>query len=375
MKTFDRYILKNLSIAAVFVTMTLVIVVFLSQSLRFLELVIESGASGTAFWTLTFLALPRFFEIIVPLGTMAAVLFLYNRMTVDSEISALRAAGFSPFMLARPALILGGAMTIFLFVMTFWVAPKSITTMYSMQKEISSQFSALLFREGVFNQVGDGYTVYIRDRDKDGQLKGIMIYDARDNLKRPTVTMAKRGGLSAQGDGRSVVVYDGARQEYDPKTGVLRRLNFERYAINLPDSEPAEKRAREPDERTFFELLHPSPGDIENAKMARAFMVEIHRRITAPFLVLGFTFIASAGLLLGGIDRRGRTLRIALCVVLATLLQGGYMSAFSLSRNSDLGLPLMYVFALTPIFAGWMLLRGAGEKLHRYFPAIARMIS
>ena len=61
MNIFDRYIFKNLLIATVFVAVTLAVVIFLTQSLRFLELVIESGASSSAFWVLTMLALPRFF--------------------------------------------------------------------------------------------------------------------------------------------------------------------------------------------------------------------------------------------------------------------------------------------------------------------------
>ena len=93
---FDRYIFKNVLVAATFIAVTLAVVIFLTQSLRFLELVIESGASGGTFWMLTFLAMPRFFEIIIPLSLMAATLFIYNRMTSDSELIAIRAAGYDP---------------------------------------------------------------------------------------------------------------------------------------------------------------------------------------------------------------------------------------------------------------------------------------
>ena len=102
MNIFDRYIFKNLVIATVFIAVTLAAVIFLTQSLRFLELVIESGASSGSFWVLTLLALPRFFEIILPLSLMAAVLFLYSRMTSDSELIVVRSVGYAPSTLARP---------------------------------------------------------------------------------------------------------------------------------------------------------------------------------------------------------------------------------------------------------------------------------
>ena len=61
----DRYIATHVAIATLIVVMTLTGVVLMTQSLRFLELIIESGASGLAFITLSLLALPRFFEVIL----------------------------------------------------------------------------------------------------------------------------------------------------------------------------------------------------------------------------------------------------------------------------------------------------------------------
>jgi lipopolysaccharide export system permease protein len=360
MKIFDKYILKNLAIATAFVSVTLVVVVFLSQSLRFLELVIDSSASSLSFWILTFLALPRFFEIIMPLSMMAATIFIYNRMTMDSEMAALRSAGLSPFALARPALMLAGIVTVFLWCMTLWIAPKALTEMYHMRQIIRSQISTLLFREGVFNQVGDGLTVYIRDRSNNGELQGLMIYDGREKAKRPSTILAKRGDLGS-GDGQQVVVYDGVRQEYNPATGKMQRLNFERYTVDLPDTDPIRERWKEPDERTIFELFNPDPANQRDVENHHAFLVEINRRLTAPLLALSFTLMSCAGLLSGSLDRRGQGKRITACVIMATLVQGLYLGSFSLSRHSDWGLPLMYILVLTPLILSYGILKERNE--------------
>ena len=58
---FDRYLLKHLLLATVFTAVSLAMVIMLTQSLRFLELIINSGASSFSFFALTFLAMPRFF--------------------------------------------------------------------------------------------------------------------------------------------------------------------------------------------------------------------------------------------------------------------------------------------------------------------------
>jgi lipopolysaccharide export system permease protein len=115
MTVIDRYIFKQILIATVFVTLVLAALIFLMQSLRFIDLVINSGASGIYIWLQTFLYLPGFFEIILPIGTVAAVLFIYNRLTMDSELIVLRGLGFSPARLARPAILLSGILAIILF--------------------------------------------------------------------------------------------------------------------------------------------------------------------------------------------------------------------------------------------------------------------
>ena len=102
LRIFDIYLLKNLLVATVFIAVTLAFIVFLTQSLRFLEIVINAGA-GSSFWILTALALPRFLEVILPLSMLASVLFLYNKMMLDSELVAIRAAGKSHLALAKPA--------------------------------------------------------------------------------------------------------------------------------------------------------------------------------------------------------------------------------------------------------------------------------
>ena len=46
MKIFERYIFRNLFIGTAFVAVTLTFIIFLTQSLRFLEIILESNTSG-----------------------------------------------------------------------------------------------------------------------------------------------------------------------------------------------------------------------------------------------------------------------------------------------------------------------------------------
>jgi lipopolysaccharide export system permease protein len=359
---FDRYLFKNLFFATFFIALSLAAVIMLTQSLRFLELIINSGASGFSFFALTFLAMPRFFEVILPIALMISTVFIYNRMTADSELVVMRSSGFSPLRLARPALALAGVATLLVFVMSAWLAPISLAKMQMMRVTIKAQYSTLLLREGIFNTIGQDLTVYISRRSNNGELIGLMIHDSRNGEALPVTILAKRGVIVADEGGQQVLVYDGSRQEYNPQTGTLSRLDFERYSLDLPEAGPVRQRWREPDERTLTELLNPDEQVMSNPKMSKEFKVEAHRRFVSPFLALTFTVISLCCLLLGPLDRRGMNGRIIVAASIIIILQGLYLVAYNLAKDSVLGLSLMYGLTFLPMFAAGFMLSSYSDR-------------
>lgn len=365
MRTFDSYMMKHLAIATLVIGVVLAGVIFLTQSLRFLELVIEAGASSLSFWALSFLALPRFLEIILPLALMAGVLFVYNRMVLDLELVVARSAGMSTLALARPAALLSVILCGVLLFITLWGAPKALSSMQQMQQVVRAQFSNLLFREGVFNQVGNGLMLYIREREGAGELRGLLIHDSREKDALASTIIAQKGQVISNEDGYQVTVFNGARHQYNAQSGVLQRLNFDSYKIELPSSEKVNKRWREPEERTIFELLHPDFKNHNDVKNAREFRIEIHRRFTSPFMAISLCFVALSALLLGPVNRRGQSKRIMGGVAAAFVVQGGYLSAFNMALDSNVGLVVMYLFVGAPLVILPFLFSSAGDRMRR----------
>lgn len=359
---FDRYLMKNLLWATLFTALSLAAVIMLTQSLRFLELIINSGASSVSFLALTMLAMPRFFEVILPIALMIGTVFIYNRMSADSEMIVMRASGFSPLRLSTPALSLAIVITAIVFLIAAWIAPVSVAKMQSMRVTIKAQYSSLLLREGIFNAVGKDLTVYIHERGKGGELQGLLIHDSRKNLVRPVTILAKRGMIVTEDEAQQVIVYDGSRQEYNPETGALNRLDFARYSLDLPEAGPVRQRWKEPDERTLIELLRPDAESRKNEKMMREFKTEAHRRFASPFLAITYTLISLCCLLLGPLDRRGMVWRIVAASGSVVLLQGLYLVAYNLAKEGTPGLILMYGLVFVPLFICYYLLSEQSEK-------------
>ena len=363
MKLFERYMLKSLGISMLFITLTVSLAVWLTQSIRFLELVVGGGASIGSFIMMVLLSLPNFISIVLPIALLSIVLFIYNRMTLESELIVLRAAGLRPWALARPAIVLSLIVGILIFAMNAYIGPMANRTMKDMREGARNDFSNILLRDGVFNTLGS-LTIYVRERDTHGDMVGLLIEDDHDPASPKTI-VAKRGVLVETAAGPKLIIYDGERQEFD-RAGHLSRLTFEDYSLDLKFlDKPDGQRLLEPSDRTLFELLRGTddPRDKDNKKY---FFAEANSRIASPLFAIDFALIGLASLLLGEFDRRGQSRRIIQAVVLSVGIQIVAIGLSNLARKYALAIPFLYVAGVTPIvFCSWLIL-GKPRHLARH---------
>ena len=111
-------------------------------------------------------------------------------------------------------------------------------------------------------------------------------------------------------------------------------------------------------------------GDARDKEALREFKIELHRRITGPFLSIGFTLIACAFLLLGGQNRRGQTKCILGAIGIVMILQSLFLTSSNLARQHDGGLWLMYLVTLGPIVLGLYTLSAVSEPLRASLSSI-----
>lgn len=364
MNRIQRYLFRHLLVATLYATAGLTLTIWLSQSLRLIEIVVESGAPLGIFLWLLLLTVPTFLGIVLPLALVGAILFTYNRLAVDSELVVMRAAGFSSFALARPAIVLALLVTSVVYALNLWITPAAHRELVGMEYAVRNDYSQLLLREGVFNDVSEKFSVFLRQRDSDANLHDVLIHDGRDPVK-PVTIMGKRAVMLTGPEGARFVVYDGNRQELDRTTGQLSQLYFERYAVDLKVlSADAAERWPDARERTTAELLDPPPELLEVPKMAQELRAEIHHRFASPLMGIAFAMLALATLLSGEFNRRGQASRITIAIVLVVLLQAAVLGLTSLAGKRPVYVPLMYVLPLVVMVPGIITL-GRGLKRGR----------
>ena len=358
-----RYLFKNLFNTTIFIALTLTLVIWLPQSLKLLELVANSDAPPGMFIHLVALTLPKFLEIILPLSLVIAVLFTYNKLIMDNEIVVMRACGVDQYALARPAIALAAATSLLLMFISAWVSPRCFAEVQELRQIIKTQYSAFLLREGVFNTFGNDLTIYIRSRQENGDMTGLMIYDAREKNKPPVAIMAKRGRIEMEGDIPNIVVFDGLRQQIDPDNGNLSKLDFARYTIEIKGLEgTAQQHWQEASERTLPELLNPDMNNQRDRASIDAFLAEAHSRVITPWNALSFTMIALAVVLLGPFNRRGQHKKIALGGILVVVMQVLSLAFINISKKHLGAIPLLYINTFLPILLGFYFLHPKGEQ-------------
>jgi lipopolysaccharide export system permease protein len=350
MNGFTRYVSRQLFVGMVLVTVGLTSIIWLSQSLRFVEMIVNQGVTAVTFIYLTMLMLPNFLTIILPIALFCVTLFVYAKLISDREMLVMRAAGLSQLSLAKPALILAMLFVILGYALNLYLMPNSYRMFRELQWEIRN-YSHILLKEGAFTSFSD-VTVYVREHTKNGQLLGILAYDQR-NPKKIETWMAAKGALVESDKGARVIMFDGNRQVIDPQTKQLSILYFDQGVLDLKGiggGAPISKdRFREARERNLNELFNiANEPDISKRDIGK-FTIEAHKRLTSPLTSLGFSLIAVCFLLLGSFNSQSqvRQIIIAVCIVLTLLISS--LGIENLAAKKLSLIPLLYVHAILPI--------------------------
>lgn len=328
MSSLGLYIFRQVIGPIVFFTVVLSGIIWLSQSLRMLDLVINKGQSAGTFAYLTLLTLPSLLAVVLPVAFLCACLYVVNRLYSDSELVVMWAAGVGRWRVLRPLLVAALLMSGISLLTTLYLMPAGMRTVKDTVNEIRADLVTTLVREGEFSNPIKGLTVYVKSQSG-GELADILVHDSRKE-DAPVTYMAAKARLerveerlaspSVPGGFETVLrpqlrLFVGNVQTEDAQ-GNISILEFDTLPFDLSAFDEAQERAfREESERFIWELLAPDPKNEWEARETANFVAEGHARLSQPLYLFVFVLIAGAFLMSGTFSRRGQSLRIALAAV------------------------------------------------------------
>ena len=355
MPKLSTYVLKQLIGPVALFAFLMTAVIWLTQALRLLDLIINRGQSATTFAYLSILIVPSLLVIILPLAFFFGSLYALSRLQGDSELVVMASAGYSRLQMAVPVLVAAILVMTLTYICGLYLMPAGQRAMNDKVIDIRANIGAALLNEGMFNTPAKGLTVFIREIDGQGGIHGALVHDNR-NEKSPVTYLAEGGQIVQTPAGARLLMTDGTIEMSSHGGARLNVLKFQRYVFDLDQfASKAQVYERPTNERYLSELLRPDPN--LKAKMRRAYIAEAHNRLSAPLYCLAFALIALAAVIRGRRARGAHVLRMtAACFAAVGLRIAGYGMAGLAQSNTA----LCVLFYLLPLagaaVAAWFLM-------------------
>ena len=359
---FNLYIFNQLLRTTLALTLVLVGIIWLFQTIRILELVVNRGAAVGDFLVMSVASMPLWLMIAIPISGFIAVNWVFSRILADRELLVMQSIGLSPLQLAKAPIALGILLTTFLAVNTVYILPTSFGVYKNLQFKLRNSIPTILLRDGVFIEVVDDMTMFIGSRDDNDIMRDLFIHDAR--ITDRIITMTAKSGEFFERDGSpTLILQNGERSERNAEGQSGAVLLFDTHSVTITrnSSQQTERATIDINEDSISNLLSPDAAHSPQYYLQRH--AEGHYRIASPWLGLGLALLSAAIILRGQIRRdlwtRRAILNIGACVlvIVTVVVSRGWVT-----NNANLW-PFIHLSVLAPIIIAFWLLRQPRETI------------
>lgn len=222
---------------------------------------IARGASVIAIGKVFVYNIPYTLTFSIPMSTLTAVLLLFSRLSIDGEITAMRACGISLWEIIAPVVMISIVLSGVCVYINSHLSPRLHYKMREAILDIGGEDPAKLLEAGRWIRDFPGYTIYIADRD-DEVFKDISIFKVSPNGMEQSIR-ADRGTVKTVNNGQTfrIDLYD-VRIEAHQSQEVDKFAEFntgtaQHYPVEIPMDKLVKraKSEKKTEERTIAELI------------------------------------------------------------------------------------------------------------------------
>jgi lipopolysaccharide export system permease protein len=357
MGSISRYIFRTTFGVFLVVLVSLTAVIWVTQALRDIDLMTSQGQTILVFVGITGLIIPLLVLVIAPIALLIAAAHTLNKMSTDSEIIVMNAAGMSPWLLFRSFLSVAIVVSILVTAISAYGAPKGLRMLRDWLTEVRANVVSTIVQPGRFTSIESGVTIHIRERRNNGQLMGIFLDDRRNPNERMTV-LAEYGELVDNDTGTFLILQQGLVQRQQVTERDPAMVKFDRYAFDLSQFSGGQQAVKySMRERYLWQLLWPDPKDPLLIEQPGPFRAELHDRLMGPLYPLAFMVIAFAYLGAPRTTRQSRTLSMVGAIAVVGLLRLIGFASTVFGTTMPIFLLLQYVAMAAAVIGGLVIIR------------------
>jgi len=334
----DRYILLIQLKPFGFFSMVLIGILWLVQSLPRLDDIISNGQSIDVFVRVGILMLPQVMLLVVPLAAFSATLYSINQLFLDAEFIIFMSTGKSNISIARAIIIFGVLVSVFMYSLSLYLVPISQHKLKAIMFEVRQNLTSQLIKDGRFFHPAEGVSIFIRESNKSGEMRGIFLTDARGTTHSLTYS-ASEAVLHDTDDGLLLVMQDGLLQISNKQKIELSTVTFDRLGLSLSEFFPKKSPLYlDPSEAFPIQVLYNFQSiKSTNSKIKSVYFAESHLKLATPLTPIALTLLALTTFLVTGYRRTGFSVPIYSGITIGLIMQATTLSLKSLvSENNSL---------------------------------------
>lgn len=352
----SRYIVSEILRPAAAILFLLVVIFASYSAVTYLSDAVAGLLPPGTVLVLILLKIAMALEVLLPVTFFLAVVIALGRMSMDSEMTALRACGYGPadvlksvFVLALPVAALAGVASLYL-------RPEAYDGIYRLRTEARKRFDLSRLEAGQFLELEGGKYVFFAEnvggRNPGARQAFIRVADGED---RQVVLAQQMDQVVSEGDPRRVLAFQkGALIDF-PRRGPGGRLTrFERAEYPLPDTADAGSR---------YQRKAAPTGALWGSERLED-IAELQWRFSTP---LSTILLALIGVPLSRTDpRKGKFARMGTAVVLFALYYQSFVVAKTWVEKGAVA-PLPGIWWVPALLSGVLLflLWRSGEVFYR----------
>lgn len=284
-----RYLAKEVFITLVSLTSILMLIFMSNQFVRYLNRAASGNIPGVIIMKLMMLELPSLMGLLLPLGFYVALLIAYGRLYAESEMTVLRACGYSSGQLLKHSFIMAAVVALVVAVIMIWASPAIAVERAKLLRSSGIQTLIQTLVPGRFQAVSGGKHVFYVETMSRDHSKAQHVFLAglqqKNNGLQWDVLWAEKA--YAQTDAETsedyIVLQQGKEYQGVPGQANYQIAEFKQYKARLPHPVIAvDKDIRTAKTSQLWPLNNP-----DKAKAA-----ELQWRFSVPLMVLSLTLIA-----------------------------------------------------------------------------------
>jgi lipopolysaccharide export system permease protein len=285
----DRYLLGLMlprMAAALAITLAALL---LERLLRLFDFVTGAGVSPGPVLGMALNLLPHYLGLALPVAFCIGLLGALSRLSEDSEIDALEAAGWSLRRIGAPFLVCAAVLSAVSLLLFGYVQPYSRYAYYELRNDVLTAGWNGRLQGGVFLDLGGELVLSAATADAGGRVL-YRVFLQREVDGQPVAVTAERGLVLPDPESRMVrLVLENGRTLFPDGE----RLEFERLVVPREfdmDAGPFRPRGENARELTIPELWRAMGSAA--GEPARRFEVELHDRLIRAVSLLGIALMS-----------------------------------------------------------------------------------